>query len=197
MAVELSEQFFAKAAGWEAMKSARAYLQTDQVLSSDWTPPVLKGVVQAGGTSYRAGLVIKTSSNIENICTCKQSRDWGTICAHSVAVGLHYLQPAKAPVEKTAASSTGSGSAREQARAGDILRRSSVGKPLELFLIFPPNLEQAIERGKVMLCVEGKWNRGRSPLNALPRDESFQLSPQDDRVLQIIEELAGGITPPM
>src|SRR5439155_20162563 len=94
MAVELSEQFFAKTAGWEAMKNARTYLQNDQVLSSDWTPPVLKGVVQAGGTSYRAGLVIKTSSNIENICTCKQSRDLVTICAHSVAVGLHCLQPA-------------------------------------------------------------------------------------------------------
>ena len=40
------------------MKNARAYLQNDQVLSSDWAPPVLKGVVQAGGTSYRSGLVI-------------------------------------------------------------------------------------------------------------------------------------------
>jgi len=92
MAVELSEQFFAKAAGWEAMKNARVYLQNDQVLSSDWNPPMLKGVVQAGGTSYRSGLVIKTTSNIENICTCRQAREWGTICAHSVAVGLHYLR---------------------------------------------------------------------------------------------------------
>src|SRR5438270_12731402 len=93
MSVELSESFFAKAAGWEAMKNARTYLQNDQVLSSDWSPPLLKGVVQAGGTSYRAGLVIKSSSNIENICTCRQSRDLGTICAHSVAIGLHYLKP--------------------------------------------------------------------------------------------------------
>src|SRR3954466_12982037 len=151
MSVELSEPFFAKAAGWEAMKSARAYLQNDQELSSDWAPPVLKGGVQAGGTSYRAGLVIKTSSNIENICTCKQSRDWGTICAHSVAVGLHYLQPAKAPVTKTASSSPASEPARGKALPGDVLQRSTDGEPLELFLIFPPNLEQAIARGKVML----------------------------------------------
>src|ERR1043165_4991295 len=124
MAVELSEQFFAKAAGWEAMKNARAYLQNDQVLSSDWAPPVLKGVVQAGGTSYRAGLVIKTSSNIENICTCKQSRDWGTICAHSVAVGLHFLKPAKASVTKTITSSLAPEPIREQRPPGDVLQRS-------------------------------------------------------------------------
>jgi len=74
------------------MKNARAYVQNDQVLSSDWAPPVLKGVVQGGGTAYRSGLVIKTANNIENICTCRESREHGIICAHSVAVGLHYLR---------------------------------------------------------------------------------------------------------
>src|SRR5881296_3793561 len=92
MPVDLSEQFFAKAAGWEAMKNARAYLQNEQVLSSDWIPPLLKGVVQAGGTSYRSGLIIKSASGIENICTCRPSREDGIICAHSVAVGLHFLR---------------------------------------------------------------------------------------------------------
>ncbi|HMJ65138.1 MAG TPA: hypothetical protein VK615_07285, partial [Candidatus Binatia bacterium] len=91
MALELSEQFFAKIAGWEAMKQARALLAGDRVLSSNWSPPVLKGVVQEGTTSYRAGLVIKDEVNIDNLCTCRASREWGTICGHSVAVGLHHL----------------------------------------------------------------------------------------------------------
>src|SRR5207247_11438239 len=95
-AVELSEAFFAKIAGWEAMKQARSFLAADKVLSSDWTPPVLKGVVQDGSISYRAGLVIKDQINIENLCGCRPSRQWGTICAHSVAVGLHHLQLSKA-----------------------------------------------------------------------------------------------------
>ena len=98
MSVELSEQLFAKAAGWEAMKNARSYVQNDQVLSSDWAAPILKGVVQAGETSFRAGLIIKDPIDIENICTCRQSREWGTICAHSVAVGIHYLKASQAPV---------------------------------------------------------------------------------------------------
>src|SRR5688572_15690146 len=96
VSVELSDAFFAKAAGWEAMKRARAMVAAGHVLSSNWSPPVLKGVVQEGDTSYRAGLVIKNSIDIDNLCSCRTSREWGTICAHSVAVGLHYLKIGRA-----------------------------------------------------------------------------------------------------
>ena len=99
MSVELNEPFFAKVAGWEAMKMARALLAMGKVLSSNYTPPILKGVVQEGTTSYRAGFVIKSDTDLENTCTCRASREWGTMCSHSVAVGLHWLKPAA--TEKT------------------------------------------------------------------------------------------------
>src|SRR5262245_24144911 len=157
MSVELTEALFSKAAGWEAMKRARAYLEQDQVLSSDWSPPLLKGVVQAGEISFRAGLVIKGPIDIENICSCRESREWGTICAHSVALGLHWLQiqrgepPADARSHKserpTAAAPT---------RKPSGLVRDANGEPAELFIILPPNFEQAVGRGKVMLVLEAK-----------------------------------------
>ena len=80
--LQLTEAFFAKAAGWEVMKHARALLATGKVLSSNWTPPLLKGVVMSDATSLRAGLVIRHELDIENICSCRQSREWGTLCAH-------------------------------------------------------------------------------------------------------------------
>jgi len=64
---KLTEAFFAKAAGWEVMKHARALLASGKVLSSNWTPPLLKGVVMSDATSLRAGLVIKHELDIENI----------------------------------------------------------------------------------------------------------------------------------
>ena len=78
------------------MKAARALLAQGKVLSSNFTPPILKGVVQEGTTSYRAGLVLKSGIDLENMCTCRASRDWGTMCSHSVAVGLHWLKPVAA-----------------------------------------------------------------------------------------------------
>ncbi len=207
-AVVLSDAFFAKIAGWEAMKQARDYLARDQVLSSNWTPPVLKGVVQGGPTAYRAGLVIKDAVDIENLCTCRDAREWGKICAHSVAVGLHHLQGVQTPAlvvppsgGRAAAGSTAPGNSPAppaKARTPNIagLLRDADGEPAELFVILPPNLESAIVRGKVMLCFEGKWRGGRAPLNALPKSQAFALSIQDTALLDQIETLAGG-TPAM
>ena len=86
-----------KAAGWEAVKNARSLIAGAKVISSNWTPPLLKGVVQEGASSYRAGLVIKGPVDIDNLCTCRAAREAGIICAHSVAVGLHHLLSTKSP----------------------------------------------------------------------------------------------------
>src|SRR6185503_21195393 len=111
------------------MKQARALLAGDKVLSSNWSAPVLKGVVQEGTTSYRAGLVIKDEVNIDNLCTCRASREWGTICAHSVAVGLHHLRGETTPElqPKLAADP------QSKPRAVSALqRRATQGEPAEL-----------------------------------------------------------------
>src|SRR5580704_4614809 len=90
--VELNDALFAKLAGWEAVKAARALIAAGRVVSSDWQPPTLRGVVQEGATNLRAGLVIKSASDAENLCPCRESRQRGLICAHSVAVGLHQIK---------------------------------------------------------------------------------------------------------
>ena len=46
--VELTDALFAKLAGWEAVKSARALLAAGRVLSSEWQPPRLTARVQEG-----------------------------------------------------------------------------------------------------------------------------------------------------
>ena len=93
--MQLTENLLREAAGWEAMKRARHYLEQGQVLSSFWSPPLLRGVVQDGEASFRASMVIKSQVDIENLCTCREAREWGKICAHGVAVGLHWLEGQK------------------------------------------------------------------------------------------------------
>ena len=91
MTVELNDALFAKLAGWEAMKQARDFVATGAVLRSEWQPPRLHGLVREGNTSYPAGLLIRSATDADNACPCRTSRQRGLICAHSVAVGLHYL----------------------------------------------------------------------------------------------------------
>jgi superfamily II DNA or RNA helicase len=199
MSVELTEKFFADAAGWQAMKEARALLATDRVLSSNWTPPLLKGVVQEGSLSYRAGLVIKSERDLENVCTCRQAREWGTLCAHSVGVGLHHLRRLAREAEAAATPSRTADSARPRP-VGKTIPRSTPGpgiEPAELHIIFPPNLSDALQRGKIMLFLEASWRGGRGPLNALRGAKGFAFAAQDDAFITAVEELAGGDTPAM
>lgn len=202
--MELTEAFLAKIAGWEAMKQARALLATDKVLSANWTPPVLKGVVQDGATGYRAGLVIKDAIDIENICSCRDSRQWGTICAHSVAVGLLHLQggrrPATAsrPENRTLATQPPSAeavapaaSARSASRCLKRAQNPLLGEKLDIHVILPPNLAQAMQKGIIMVCLEGTWSGGRMPLSSLPKSRAFTLGTADAALLDHVEEMAG------
>jgi superfamily II DNA or RNA helicase len=195
MPVELTESLLSKAAGWEAMKRARAYLAQGQVLSSYWAPPLLRGVVQVDGASFRASLVIQSEIDVENLCTCREAREWGKICAHVVGVGLHWLNSQKpaAPVP----SAGGVPKTSPPARKASTVSRDAQGESAELHLILPPNLDQAIARGKVMVVLEAKWSGGRCPLNALPRNRSYAFTGSDQLILDRLEQLAGGDTPAM
>ncbi|MEI8343140.1 MAG: hypothetical protein WCH43_16585, partial [Verrucomicrobiota bacterium] len=109
--VNLSEKILNDAGGWQAMRQARALLDMGRVVSANYTPPVLKGLVREGETEYRAGLKISSATDIENICSCRESRQWGKICAHSLAVGLALIRPKSPPIApepaKPATKSTG------------------------------------------------------------------------------------------
>ena len=100
---QLSDILLAKLAGWEVVKQARALVAAGRVLTSEWQPPNLRGAVQEGSTTYRAGLVIRSASDADNLCPCRDSRQRGLICAHSVAAGLHFL---KGPAPASAARET-------------------------------------------------------------------------------------------
>src|SRR5260221_464468 len=136
MSVELTEALLSKAAGWDVMKLARAYLAQGQVLSSNWTPPLLRGVVQSGEMSFRASLVVKSDMDIENLCGCREAREWGKICAHAVGVGLHWLkgqQTGASPASPRASSGSPAPNAPAKRRSG--LVRAANGEAAELFII--------------------------------------------------------------
>ncbi len=192
MSLELTEKLLSDAAGWDVMKHARAYLSQGQVVSSFWEAPLLRGVVQAGELSVRASMVIKSASDIENLCTCREAREWGKICAHGVAVGLHWL---KAQRGEVIAPESAAKPATTKAKKTPSLLRADDGEPTELFFVLPPNFDQAAARGRIMLVVEGKWSGGRCPLNALPKGRRYAFSEQDNTVLDALEEFTGGETP--
>ncbi|MDQ3116360.1 MAG: SNF2-related protein, partial [Verrucomicrobiota bacterium] len=171
------------------MKAARDLVAAGRVGAVTYEPPLLTGEVREGARNYRAGLRIRSASDIENICTCRESREWGKVCAHSLAVGLAWLAPAPlppvAPVvpnEKAAAVETRFGPTGE------------AGLPLvKLHFILPPNFRAAWPKSQLMLCLEAEIDGRRVMLDALPRTERFGCEESDLVALGSLGAEAAGV----
>jgi len=164
------------------MKPARELLKGGRVSEAKYEPPLLSGYVREGAKNYRSGLRIKSAIDVENLCSCWESRSAGKICAHSVAVGLGYLNPpaaaAAAPVEP----------AIPEAATG---RRFVAGEtagaaPATLHVILPPNFTGAWQKGQIMIVVEAEASRNRTLVSVLPKDKTFAADAAD---LVLIEGL--------
>lgn len=170
--IPITEKLLSGAGGWQALKAARDLWKAGRVSEATYQAPLLAGNVREGGKNYRAGLRIRSASDIENLCTCRESSEWGKVCAHSLAVGLAYL----APPATTAPN--------EPAKNAAPSRFGETGELVKLHLILPPHFATAWSKGQVMVCLEAERASGqRVMLEALPRTEPFRLDSQDRQLL--------------
>src|SRR6188472_3003401 len=133
--IPITEKLLLNAGGWQAMKPARELLKGGRVSEAKYEPPLLSGYVRAGAKNYRSGLRIKSAIDVENLCSCWQSRSAGKICAHSIAVGLGYLNPPAAVVAVPNESTTPEAPAGPQFVAPD----SADAALTTLHMILPPH----------------------------------------------------------
>lgn len=100
--MQLTEPFLAAIAGWPTVFEARNIRASGRVKQASYEPPLLKGAVRVGSRLYASGLRITSPTEVENICSCRQSQieGDGMICAHSIAVALEVIH---APEDTAAA----------------------------------------------------------------------------------------------
>lgn len=119
---------------------------------------LLKGVVVASGRRMVAGLRIKSSTDIDNLCSCRASRRDGQICAHSCAVALAVIR--------------GLPDAKPQ-DAGGTAAASPASKPKA-----EPKAES---RGGVRVILDHRildlWKRGRIPVKFQASEEGAAIWP--------------------
>jgi superfamily II DNA or RNA helicase len=171
-AVIITEKVLSSAGGWQAMKVARELVKAGRVAGASYEPPLLAGEVSEGQKRYRAGLRIRSTSDIENICTCRESQEWGKVCAHSLAVGLAWLAP---PALQTAEASRKA----ERPPARFVSLGETGTSTIVLHFILPPNFRAAWEKRQVMICIEAEMAGCRLMLDALPKNERFGCDDSD------------------
>src|SRR6266487_379652 len=176
--IPITEKLLLNAGGWQAMKPARELLKSGRVSEAKYEAPLLSGYVREGAKNYRSGLRIKSALDVENLCSCWESRSAGKICPHSVAVGLGYLNPPAAvvavPNEPTMPEAP-AGPQFVEADSGDAALTT-------LHVILPPTLAGAWQKGQIMIVVEAEVSRNRTLVSALKqRRPSPQSSPDRER----------------
>jgi superfamily II DNA or RNA helicase len=189
-AIELSERFLMDAGGWQAIKHARALVEMGRVISFNYTPPILKGLVREGTIEYRAGLKIRSRTDIENLCSCRESREWGKICPHSLALGVAFLRPRESAVIKPAEPAP-------VVPRGPRLIIDSAHPQITVFFILPPTFVSGCDRNQIMLGCEAESAGRRLLASALDRTKTYSCSPEDEQVLEKLREFNDGGLPGM
>ncbi|MEO8950912.1 MAG: SNF2-related protein [Chthoniobacterales bacterium] len=192
--IALTEKLLSSAGGWQAMKAARELVQAGRVGEATYEPPILRGEVREGAKKYRAGLRIQSATDLENLCTCRESRQWGKVCAHSLAVGLAVLAPpSTTKLEGGAPATPGddvSSASATRVRRSSPLQVSACdtgATPAPLHVILPPNFPAAWDKGQIMICIEAELEGRRVMLDALPKVSV------DDRDFSLAEQLPHGM----
>ncbi|MBV8142290.1 MAG: DEAD/DEAH box helicase, partial [Verrucomicrobia bacterium] len=205
--IQITERFLIDTGGWQALKHAKALVQMGRVVSFNYSPPILRGLVREGETEYRAGLKIKSYTDVENLCSCRDSRQWGTICAHSLALGLALMGREMAPAKPPGAPAPARlpvlvadpelASADGDSGSGSGLAAGSSDLRIELHLVLPPNLEASWAKGQVVVGFEIVRKAGRTLAAALDPNQIYRCSKIDKDVLELGRAFAGGKLPGM
>ena len=193
--VQLTEKLLITAGGWDAIRHARALRETGKVCGAQWSPPLLQGSVQAEGREYRSGLKILTATNVENLCTCRPSREYGTICAHSLAVGLAILagqNPPVAPPPSTGLRGQGALARPSMPSAPALPYTADAGTEARLHVILSPELVAAWGKNQLLIGLELAIGGKRGMLGA-PGLAVTALLPEDFRIIELLAKLTNAL----
>ncbi len=183
VAIPITQKLLVTAGGWPAMKQAQQMQAAGRVLDVEYNPPVLSGTVRDGPRNLRSGLRIKSQTDVENLCTCRESREWGKICAHALAVGVQYLAPAAEPVPAAAKAAP----AQAVVTGPKFVEIGATAAPaVALHFILPPNFESAWAKQQLMLVTEVELGGKRGTPAALAPNNTYACDTHDLAALDLL-----------
>jgi superfamily II DNA or RNA helicase len=197
--LEINRKFLLEIGGWRTMKEAESLLEAGRVGEVILEDRLLQGLVRTGTTHVKARLQIgHRLSEVENFCSCRQAREYGTICPHVVALGLAWLQQ-HSPAANGQRAEGGATAAAPQAQpAFTYVPASEVGEgapAVALQWIFPADLTGAWHRGVIPLTCEASLNGGAPrPLRQLAKEQGqpFALADGDLAPLDFMKRFHQG-----
>lgn len=206
--MEVTRAFLLEIGGWRTMKEAESLLEAGRVDEVTCEPPLIHGLVRTGTSHVKARLHIGSRlSEVENLCSCRQAREYGTICPHVVALGLAYLRET---TTDGASGVNGHGVTKgmesrpvqeehvnRQLRYIPVSDAADNTTQLELTVILPPNLDQSWRSGQIQVMVQASANGGEvRPVSRFLNEghDPYAVSEADECFLDFMKtRIEGGI----
>lgn len=162
--MEITDKWLGDIAGWQVLKSAKSLLERGVVTELRRDGEAVRGLVTEGPKRYQSGLLIRSRTDVTNLCTCPASRSRGIMCSHSIAVALGIVRPATATTSVPQIRPTQS---LRPTSVGEFERRNQAAEPVtplpppgRFTFFLPDNLLDASYRGQAAVFMRFESGKG-------------------------------------
>ena len=160
----------------------------------------MQGTISWGSRSIKTAARILPDHSCENLCPCRDNVERGIICAHVIALGLALLARSTDPdLERKRQEEERRARHLKQVESQDFFKRAAPGTAGALNCAVRLELSrgwrEAVLDGRVPVHTFLEYHGGRHPLGSVSRDTVLGLTPQDEALLYVLEEIAGGAVP--
>lgn len=185
--------------GGEAVyRQAEQLVRGGLVKKAEMKDGLVSGVIaRESGADVRTRFRLLPDGTIENLCPCFASQHEGRVCPHAVALGLLLMLRRSSPERERAYQEELRRARRVEAvDAADYVARSERGLPARIALSFPASWAGDFYRGEVACGLRFAAAGGRllAPED-LGRGAALALSPDDDALLSVLEDICEGPPP--
>lgn len=200
MKLPITQKILQDWGGAVTFRDGQTLFERGLVLDAEFDPPVMRGTLSWGSRSIKTAARILPDLTCENLCPCRDNVERGIICSHVIALGLALLARKTDPDRER--------KLREEERRARHLRqmeekaffkRAPPETPGALnagvLVGLPRGWREAAASGRVPLRVFLEHHGERHPLSETPADAVLGLTPRNDALLFLLEEIAGGEVP--
>lgn len=205
----ITRDFLVEIGGWPMLKQAQGLVDANRVLGVAYQAPLLSARIVVEDRELVTRLKIgRRLSDVENLCTCRQAKTDGSICAHVIAAGLKWLRyrdqstsslPVASKVSGTSVPVAAPASVPKAAWRGLAGSTSGAGRLLEVQVLLPLSWPQALSGARLRVILEGRMEGDREfrPWDSLTRSEAHPVAvgEEDEVLLRFIEQRHGGKVP--
>ena len=208
MSFPLTQKMLMDWAGPQYFRAGQNLFEQGRVLLVEYEPPFIRGEITHAPRNLTCQFELLPGHAVENQCPCRDSQDRGIICSHVVALGLALIRRHSDPERERKAQEE----MRRTARLAEVdpsryLPRVSGEAPgaitAALRLILGPNWREAVPSGRIPLAAALEYHGRLERLDRLTSSGPFRLTPQDEAVLFVLEDISEGpaqgrldVTPP-